>query len=295
MNDLTTIVERVAPLCNNSNTNYNLPQCDDGIIRPYTLTPGEFFPGVKYITYPEVKPYMYLINTRGMIFNANTGAQLHYNDRDRYCKITLRTINETSKTFSVHRLIAYAFCNPPVNFRNMVVNHINTDKYYNYANNLEWITASANNQHAMEYHGQSNTYIENNRPVINEDFVKELCKQFKKGKTDTEIMRELGMKINSANHSLLNDIRKGNTWAHVTKRYKFRRSSVRQAHNSEEKEQIRNYMLEGKDDKEIFYLINGRELREEDKSELRWKNIHNIRFSTWGYQNLPHKKYITRW
>ena len=62
-NELITIVERVTPI---DNTTYTSVQYyNDRIERPYSLTPGEFFYDIKYITYPGVVPNMYLINTRG--------------------------------------------------------------------------------------------------------------------------------------------------------------------------------------------------------------------------------------
>jgi len=51
-----------------------------------------------------------------------------------------------SETNLLHRVVATAFCGPP----NGQVNHKDGDKRNNRADNLEWVTASQNNIHAMQ-------------------------------------------------------------------------------------------------------------------------------------------------
>jgi len=50
----------------------------------------------------------------------------------------------------VHRLVAYFFCNPPSNYTELDVNHIDGDKSNNTKENLEWCTCSYNNKHARD-------------------------------------------------------------------------------------------------------------------------------------------------
>jgi len=247
---------------------------------PYSLIPTPFFERIEYITYPEVKPNMYIINTKGMIFNAITKAQLtSYNKGNGYYAVTLQTGNG-GKIFLVHRLVAYQFCNPPVDFNNKVVNHINGNRYNNEANNLEWVTVAANNQHSIEVHTGGNTFIVNNRPVVNEKFVRYLCEEFEKGKSNTDIMRELGLKINNSNHTLLRDIRGGYTWAGITREYNFNRSSKKHAYTKEEREIIKTYIRQGKTDKEIFAIMNGREyVANSDRLDSSYRTINTIRVS----------------
>lgn len=249
---------------------------------PYSVSPRPFYEAISYVTYPGVMPYMYLINTRGCIFDADTG-MLHkdYND-DGYTGIGLRMTNGLVKKLAVHRLVAYQFCNPPYNFQDMAVNHINGNKHCNFANNLEWITIAENNQHSMIIHTNKDTRVVNGRPSVNETFVKYLCEQFEKGKSNTEITRELGMEINNANHTLLRDIRSGNTWKHVTCNYNFARSSKKHAYTSQEKEQIKTYMTQGKTDKEIFKIMQGREyVASTDRKDSSYRTIQTIRDSSW--------------
>lgn len=62
-----------------------------------------------------------------------------------YCQITL-TKDGIQKAFKVHRLVANAFLNNPLNLPE--VNHINGIKTDNNVCNLEWITTLGNARHA---------------------------------------------------------------------------------------------------------------------------------------------------
>lgn len=65
-----------------------------------------------------------------------------------YQIINFQTINNTKKTFRVHRLVMMAF-NPIDNMENLEVNHIDGNKANNKLSNLEWCTTSENQKHAF--------------------------------------------------------------------------------------------------------------------------------------------------
>jgi len=52
--------------------------------------------------------------------------------------------------YSVHRLVAYAYLEPPTDPTRTQVNHIDGDKLNNHYTNLEWITGKENVKHAYE-------------------------------------------------------------------------------------------------------------------------------------------------
>ena len=64
-----------------------------------------------------------------------------------YMSVTLRK-DDISKMFKVHRLVANAFIDNPLN--KPQVNHIDGNKRNNAVSNLEWVTPSENAKHAFE-------------------------------------------------------------------------------------------------------------------------------------------------
>jgi len=73
---------------------------------------------------------------RNLIFNS-----------DKYYCVTLSK-NGKHKTFTVHRLVAIAFLENPLNLA--IVNHKDGIKTNNHYTNLEWCTTQQNTQHATE-------------------------------------------------------------------------------------------------------------------------------------------------
>lgn len=77
------------------------------------------------------------------------------------------------KTYSVHRLVAEAFVENPEN--KPEVNHKDSDRANNEANNLEWVTKSENIQHSY-VHGskRASEGVLNGKAVLSEQDVKEI-------------------------------------------------------------------------------------------------------------------------
>ena len=65
-----------------------------------------------------------------------------------YLRIALYK-NQKGKMFSVHRLVAEAFCENPSN--NDIVMHLDDNPTNNYASNLKWGTYSENNKGRNQY------------------------------------------------------------------------------------------------------------------------------------------------
>lgn len=90
----------------------------------------------------------YLISNLGRIYSVkrNIAMKTRFN-KQGYEVITLYIDNKMFNC-SVHRLVAISFVNNP--FSLPQVNHIDGNKQNNTYTNLEWCTASENNQHAFD-------------------------------------------------------------------------------------------------------------------------------------------------
>lgn len=97
---------------------------------------------------PDLKDY-YTITKEGKIYSDNSGLMKTRNRKGTdYQIINLSEEDGSKKTFRMHRLVMMAF-KPVDNMEKLEVNHIDGDKKNNSLENLEWCTASENQQHAF--------------------------------------------------------------------------------------------------------------------------------------------------
>lgn len=91
----------------------------------------------------------YTIDKDGVITNTRTGRNLTpcINKDNGYLQVDLWAKNKGTK-FYVHRLIAQAFIDNPLNLPE--VNHIDSVRTNNKLNNLEWVTSKKNSLHAVK-------------------------------------------------------------------------------------------------------------------------------------------------
>ena len=136
-----------------------------------------------------------------------------FHDSDGYCIVNLCYASKgiKSKTVKVHRLVANAFIDNPLNLPE--INHIDENKTNNHAQNLEWCTT----QYNLTYGNRLNcTYGSNNfHSKLTADQVDEIRRTYKKG--DKEYGQSaLGKKYGVA-HGSIAAIVKGKSWTHFKK------------------------------------------------------------------------------
>jgi uncharacterized HNH endonuclease L247 len=226
----------------------------------YSTIPHDYTRGIEIISYPGVKSDQYAVTTEGKIINILTGLELkQYLGSKGYLSLSLPSIGGIMKTMMVHRIVAYQFCNPPTDIENYHVNHIDGNKQNNCCGNLEWLSASANVQHAISYLHSDRiiSYSGKIRPDSTPEFIENICTLFADGKSDTEVMVILGMDICDPNYSFLRDIRQGKSWSCISSKYKFPRNSQNRVYTKHDKEKIKEFYRRGMDPYDIYYHIEG--------------------------------------
>ena len=129
----------------------------------------------------------YFVTEDGKVFNGNTGKYLKLQTNGHYHKVTFTFPGKIQKQFLVHRIVAECFIPNPENKRE--VNHINGNKYDNRIENLEWVTSSENQKHAVKINlRQHGTNLWNGK------FTKEQVIAIIKEKQEGATCKQLGSK-----------------------------------------------------------------------------------------------------
>lgn len=103
-------------------------------------------------SWKEIEGYggRYQISNCGRVWNIATQSIMKPQlKKTGYLQVNLMKSNKKMVSERVHRLVALYFCNKPEGCN--VVNHIDSNKINNNADNLEWTTVSGNTKHCYEY------------------------------------------------------------------------------------------------------------------------------------------------
>lgn len=98
--------------------------------------------------YGRVKSLAKTWNHRGQGYRVKEDSILKPGIGNGYLRVTLSYGLNDKKSFSVHSLVAKAFCDNPNNYP--IVNHKNSNRSDNYFENLEWTTYKGNAIHAFQ-------------------------------------------------------------------------------------------------------------------------------------------------
>lgn len=165
----------------------------------------------------------------------------------------------------VHRIVAKAFIPNPEN--KPYVNHKDGNKLNNDADNLEWVTASENNLHAYStglrkpISGEKVHFAK-----YTEQMVTLACKKMQ----EDEISLYEIEKLTGIPHKTLCDIRMGNIWKDISKKYKFPKAHTiasRIGLDHKTNKIIKEMIYAGKTNSEIYDKI-GPELKSKHLTKI---------------------------
>lgn len=167
----------------------------------------------------------YMISDAGNILNLNTNKYLSMRlGNTGYYQVKL-SHNGKAKHYNVHRLVAMHFIFNPEN--KPIVNHINGDKTNNDVCNLEWVTYSENNHHAMKIGLVKNVGITSYKCTIpNVDIIHAICDMLEKDYDVSFISDYLNIHKSIINHILYRQ-----SWKTESNNYDFS-SRTKKFHNS---------------------------------------------------------------
>jgi predicted DNA-binding protein YlxM (UPF0122 family) len=129
---------------------------------------------------------------------------------------TIRVCNDgIAKQVKLHRMVAEAWVLNDNPEEKIQVNHIDGDKFNNHQSNLEWVTPSRNQRHAIE-----NNLKQKGEDLYNAELteiqVHEICKHF----VDGWIIKDISDKFN-VSKDIIRKIKAGDTYFHVRQLYEI--------------------------------------------------------------------------
>ena len=153
----------------------------------------------------------YEVTPQGEVINTGTGRVLKrdYN-RTGYPRVTLSQDGAGKRVF-VHRLVATHYLPNPYGLPE--VNHLNGVKDDGRACNLEWVSSSANKQHAKET-GLSGD--KTGRTYISKETVHTICNLLVSGLDYNSISSSLGVSYNT-----ICLIKTGRSWKKISSQYQI--------------------------------------------------------------------------
>lgn len=155
----------------------------------------------------QFRDTVYSVSNMGNIRNDKTHKRLQpVSTRQGYKRITIWH-NKLSFTIAVHRMVAETFLAIPIAGTD-IVNHIDGNPSNNDLNNLEWVTISANVQHAYNT-GLAKRGEDSVSAILSEEEVREI-----KTALASSTIRSLAKQYNVSD-AAISHIRNGDTWSHI--------------------------------------------------------------------------------
>ena len=183
------------------------------------------------------------------------------------------TINGKSKQQRVHRVVAMAWLDNDDPRNKTQVNHIDGDKYNNHISNLEWVTPSQNQQHALKT-GLKGRGEDVYNSLLTEPQVHEICKLLCEGFTTKDVADKYELP-----RPLILKLRCGDVYPHIRTLYDISVKS-RESFSESTVRWICEKIVNGFGDEEIVKLSNNSKLSPGIIRKIR----HKIRYQSISYE-----------
>ena len=152
--------------------------------------------------------------------------------RDLYPEVSISDNSKKIKNYPIHRLVAETFIPNPEN--KPMVNHIDGDKTNNFINNLEWVTAKENTQHALKNNLLNPPVGErSSAAVYTESQVLEAINLLSEGKPNHEVAKLTGI-----GDRAVSDIRNKKSWGYLWETDKTKGLTIPDGNNGQYKPKI---------------------------------------------------------
>ena len=233
----------------------------------------------KFLKYPGVNKYTYVISNYGRVFSFVKEKELKYHlDKDGYKRIgIIRTINgkKTKSPVGVHRMVAFTFVKKDDESFN-IVNHLDGDKLNDYYKNLEWTTPKGNTRHAILIGLQTNSGTNAPNAVYTEKLVRDICKKLESGMDCFEVYTTLtghDTIKDKAFYALIFSIKSGKRHKSISSEYDIPNSifsKQKPKFTNEEITKMKEMIESGCSNKVILQYFCGENVTKRDKKGRRY-------------------------
>lgn len=172
----------------------------------------------------------YEVSTKGRVRNKETNHMMTPSkDKDGYMRVGL-SINKKLRTIPVHRLVGFVFIRIPdhlkeYKYKELQINHKDGIKHNNCVYNLEWCTDNENKKHAIDTGLMNIQYGEDSfRTNLTNEQVDLVCKMLAADIPMKQISEFTGIQ-----YSIINDIKRKDSWKTISRNYKFKSSFSRKS------------------------------------------------------------------
>ena len=152
--------------------------------------------------------FNYYITDDGKVWSERAQKYLSFQyDKNGYVKVQMRSTDNKSHRYSIHRLVLENF-KPVENMENLQVNHIDGNKKNNNLTNLEWTTSEENIRHAIDNNLRATI---NGASKLTPEQVIEIYRRATNGERNIDLGKEFNI-----HHDQVGRIKNKKSWKEIT-------------------------------------------------------------------------------